>query len=79
MLEYGQFFDGTRLRLSSEAVWKVSGSLTAEIDYELNRVELPAGDFPKPGRSSATARRPAAASASSVPSPRHVSASKRAP
>ena len=45
MLEYGQFFGGTRLRWSTEAVWKVNGNLTAEVDYELNRVDLPGGDF----------------------------------
>ena len=45
MLEYGEFFDGTRLRWSSGAVWKVNGNLTVEVDYELNRVDLPTGDF----------------------------------
>lgn len=45
LLECGQFFGGTRVRLSSELVWKASQRLTLETDYEINRVDLPQGDF----------------------------------
>jgi len=45
LLEYGEFFGGTRVRLSSELAWKASHRLTLETDYEINRVDLPQGDF----------------------------------
>ncbi|MDP6016599.1 MAG: DUF5916 domain-containing protein [Candidatus Latescibacteria bacterium] len=43
--ETGQFFNGTRHRLSTGVGLKVNGRLTVETDYEVNRVNLPAGDF----------------------------------
>ncbi|MFT5089277.1 MAG: hypothetical protein ACI906_002894 [Candidatus Latescibacterota bacterium] len=44
-IETGQFFNGKRQRLSTELNLKVSGRLSLESNYELNRVNLPAGNF----------------------------------
>jgi hypothetical protein len=43
--ELGDFFSGSRHRLSARSAWKYSGNLTLETDYELNRVTLPQGNF----------------------------------
>jgi hypothetical protein len=41
----GDFFDGTRRRAGAEATWKPSERLSLEAEYEINRVDLPTGDF----------------------------------
>ena len=43
--EIGEFFSGSRNRLSLRSAWKHDGRLTFENDYERNRVFLPQGDF----------------------------------
>lgn len=44
-LETGQFFDGTRLRFSGAMRLKISGRFALENDYEINRIDLPGGEF----------------------------------
>jgi hypothetical protein len=44
-LNAGDFFDGTRRRVDAEATWKASDRFSLESKYEINRVQLPAGDF----------------------------------
>ena len=41
----GDFFDGTRRGLEVDASFKPSGRLVVETQYQLDRVELPAGSF----------------------------------
>ncbi|MBT4501731.1 MAG: hypothetical protein HOC74_28635, partial [Gemmatimonadetes bacterium] len=43
--ETGNFFGGTRTRFSTDVGFKLSHRLTVEVDYEINRVDLPQGDF----------------------------------
>jgi hypothetical protein len=43
--ETGQFFDGKRHRFSGELRYKFSGRLALESNYEVNRINLPAGNF----------------------------------
>ncbi|MCZ6633348.1 MAG: DUF5916 domain-containing protein [bacterium] len=43
--EIGEFFNGTRNRLSASGAWKINGRVTLETDYGLNRVSLPNGNF----------------------------------
>ena len=42
---YGDFFNGTRRRLSIEAVWRHLVRLEVEAKYEFNRISLPEGAF----------------------------------
>ncbi len=44
-VETGQFFNGKRHRFSAELNLKVNGQLSIESNYELNRINLPAGNF----------------------------------
>ncbi len=44
-VETGQFFDGTRHRVSGELRLKFSGRLALESNYEINRINLPDGNF----------------------------------
>ncbi|MEE2658958.1 MAG: DUF5916 domain-containing protein [Candidatus Latescibacterota bacterium] len=41
----GEFFNGTRRRLSIEGVWKANARWNTETKYEINLVELPASKF----------------------------------
>ncbi|MDE2740353.1 MAG: hypothetical protein OXI58_02085, partial [Gemmatimonadota bacterium] len=43
--EYGDFFNGTRLRVSTEAVWRYNARLELEVTYEFNHINLPNGAF----------------------------------
>ena len=43
--EYGDFFNGTRLRVSTEAVWRYNARLELEGTYEFNHINLPNGAF----------------------------------
>ena len=44
-IETGDFFGGSRSRFSADLGFKFSHRLTVETDYEINRVDLPQGDF----------------------------------
>ena len=44
-LKAGDFFDGSRRRVDAEATWKASDRFNLESKYEVNQVQLPAGDF----------------------------------
>ncbi len=44
-LGVGEFYDGDRLELRSEIVWKPSPLFNTEFLYEYNNVDLPVGDF----------------------------------
>ena len=43
--EYGDFFNGTRQRVSTEAVWRYNARLALEGTYEFNHINLPNGTF----------------------------------
>lgn len=43
--EYGDFFNGTRQRVSTEAVWRYNARLELEGSYEFNHINLPNGAF----------------------------------
>jgi hypothetical protein len=43
--EAGNFFGGTRARFFTNVGFKLSHCLAVEVDYEINRVDLPQGDF----------------------------------
>ena len=44
-LERGDFFNGTRARVSTKAVWRHFTRLELEGKYEFNRIDLPGGAF----------------------------------
>ena len=44
-VETGQFFDGERHRFSGELRFKLNGRLALESNYEINRINLPNGNF----------------------------------
>jgi hypothetical protein len=44
-LKAGDFFDGSRRRVDAGATWKASDRFSLESKYEVNQVQLPAGDF----------------------------------
>jgi hypothetical protein len=44
-VETGQFFDGKRHRFSGEFRYKLNGRLALESNYEINRINLPNGNF----------------------------------
>ena len=43
--EYGDFFNGTRQRVSIESVWRYNTRLALESTYEFNHINLPNGTF----------------------------------
>ena len=43
--EYGDFFNGTRQRVSTEVVWRLNARLGVEGQGEFNRISLPDGTF----------------------------------
>ena len=43
--KYGDFFNGTRQRVSTESVWRYNARLELEGTYEFNHINLPNGTF----------------------------------
>ena len=43
--EYGDFFNGTRQRVSIESIWRYNARLELEGTYEFNHINLPNGTF----------------------------------
>ena len=43
--EYGDFFNGTRQRVSTETIWRYNARLELEGTYEFNHINLPNGTF----------------------------------
>ena len=43
--EYGDFFNGTRQRISAETIWRYNARLELEGTYEFNHINLPNGAF----------------------------------